>query len=632
MTAADADPEPMVGRVVPPQVVCRHGLDRPGRPPCSCPGTAHRDDLGIVRLASTDRPWPGIPPALADAVANATSADQVVSALTTGEHRLPARQQQHLLHPAGGAAAVLAPLRPGTTALDFATGWSMLPSALTSLGATVVGVDWSYSRLRCATLLNEPPCDLAVHVAPDEPLPFADQSFDVVFADIPEMDRARNGVDPGSGQDREAMLAEVHRVLKDGGTAVIGTRNPLRAARGASAQPSGGGPGARGAARRLRRLLHVLGHPAGEQELARAGFVDPRVLAAHPRRGGPHWLVWTSHLREHLMAPRAGGSRAGGFPDVLRTTGARLGAGRWMVAEYYVVANRRPGPEGVRPPLYQSLEPFRHGETPLIRSLSDARVCLTGTTDFVKVPLSTDQHRGLVTEAEKTRAARGTAFAPFAVPSPRVEQRDGVPYTVYPLIRHRRDATAAEALAAIATALDAPVPAEVASLDTTAVWRRIRSARGQDDVAELAAEALHRAIVQGHAQSRVPVGPTHGDLHIGNVLLPPTGHPLLVDWNRFEPDNPLLLDATYAAVRGHVSQSGATLAEALLAFVDGELSGPLAERAAARLGDLGRLPAATLVLLDRIVSYSRPRRRYKPWTMGPLEEATRVLTSRVEAA
>ena len=86
-----------------------------------------------------------------------------------------------------------------------------------------------------------------------------------------------------------------------------------------------------------------------------------------------------------------------------------------------------------------------------------------------------------------------------------------------------------------------------------------------------------------------------------------------------------MLDAAYAACQVDLARTGSGLAEAVRRLAATELAGPLATIAASRRGALTLAQVATLVVLDRVVSYSLPRRRYKPWTLPGVRAAVAVV-------
>jgi SAM-dependent methyltransferase len=92
--------------------------------------------------------------------------------------------------------------KPGESVLDLGCGDGQLTQRLTASGANVVGVDAS-PAMAAATRAR----GIEAREGNAEALPFADQSFDAVFSNA-----ALHWV-----RDQDAMMAEVHRVLKPGG-------------------------------------------------------------------------------------------------------------------------------------------------------------------------------------------------------------------------------------------------------------------------------------------------------------------------------------------------------------------------------------------------------------------------------
>ena len=102
------------------------------------------------------------------------------------------------------AAGVVEWLDPqaGERILDLGCGDGQLTARLVSTGADVIGVDASPTMVESARARG-----LRVENAPAEQLPFPEASFDAVFSNA-----ALHWV-----QDQDAMMREVHRVLKRGG-------------------------------------------------------------------------------------------------------------------------------------------------------------------------------------------------------------------------------------------------------------------------------------------------------------------------------------------------------------------------------------------------------------------------------
>jgi SAM-dependent methyltransferase len=102
---------------------------------------------------------------------------------------------------AGGVLELLA-ARAGERILDLGCGDGQLTQRIVATGAAVTGVDASTSMVRAARFAG-----LTVDEASAESLPYADARFDAVFSNA-ALHWVRN---------QDAMLTEVHRVLKPGG-------------------------------------------------------------------------------------------------------------------------------------------------------------------------------------------------------------------------------------------------------------------------------------------------------------------------------------------------------------------------------------------------------------------------------
>ena len=102
---------------------------------------------------------------------------------------------------AGGVVEWLA-AQPGESILDLGCGDGQLTARIAAMGANVIGVDASPQMAAAARA-----CGIKVDEAQAESLPYADRTFDAVFSNA-VLHWVR-------GQD--AMMAEVHRVLRAGG-------------------------------------------------------------------------------------------------------------------------------------------------------------------------------------------------------------------------------------------------------------------------------------------------------------------------------------------------------------------------------------------------------------------------------
>lgn len=554
-------------------------------------GAAWTDEVGIVRLATdSDEPWPGVPPAVADLARTAQGPDDILPVMLDGPRRWPVSLQRVLLHPASAVPAVLAPLRAGGSALDLGSGRLGLSPALASFGATVTRADWIYSRLRFARLMHPAPGVTDVLVGRRGLPEQLRRRFDVVFLDLEAF------------ADVPALLAEVHRLLRPSGTVVaaaidhrarLAWRAPSRALR----TPS------------LRTLTRRAGMTLHDEFVPLPDAVTPRALVPVPR------------LPAHLSAHR----RYSGAKAVAARVLGAVRASRLLATDRFLVLT----PRGAAREASVARRAVSEERKSLVLSLSDARAGVLGTATFAKVALSADQQQALTREAEKTVRARQSAFAPYVLERAHLRRREGVVSVAYPAVAVRPDDPAAAA-AVIGDALASLDPSQVSPLQHTPLWRRLTSDRGQRDIADLGAHPLWEWLSVRCHDSSVPVGPNHGDLHVDNVLVPASGRPVLVDWNRFEESNPLLLDPLYAAILLDQESSGRSFAESLELAASGRLEGSLVGRACSVRGDLDPEEATVLVLLDRVASYSLPRRRFKPWTMPPFEEAVDRVSSLVQ--
>ncbi|WP_265523738.1 phosphotransferase [Oerskovia flava] len=555
-------------------------------------GTDDADEVGIRRLSAVDPVWSDVPTVVRQTVRRATSAVEVVDAMTDETSGWSTELVRSLLHPASGGAAVLVP-PPTGRALVLGSGRHTLAPALELLGADVTRADWVYDRLRFQQLMHPTSGGLA-HLDLRAPLPWDGATFDLVWLDV---DAVRSELGP-SGATR--VLTEVGRVLDRQAVVVVDTRHAGRRAIDAARR---GSPGrVRGSS--TRRLL------------AHARVAQASVHVAVPDRDSWDQLV----PAERLAGALAAGDQRSGLKRVLSTTLRTLGGAGLLAPDRVVVAHRTDGGA----PRLSVAELAAGSPRAPVDALSDARVAVAGSR-FVKIPLSVDQHEALAQEVANTTAARSTTFAPFTLEGVRLDDVGPVRVARYPVVRATEvDLDRAEHL--LVDILDAQDSTTLAPLHSTALWTRLRSPRALRDCDEIGASALRERVLQDLGDVVVPVGATHGDLHPDNLLVPRSGQPLLVDWNRFEPYNPLFLDPAYAAVQ-LARASGGTLGEALLAIASGELDGPLVGRAADLRGELDAFQMVSVVLLDRVVSYSLPRRRYKPWTLPPLRDAVAAIST-----
>src|SRR5262245_338080 len=113
---------------------------------------------------------------------------------------------------------VRADLAPGQRVIDLGCGWAYGTLWARARGCSVVGVDLGMDQLRWAGRSLADSASLGLTNANAKALPFRDRSFDRAFS-VEMMEHVFR-------PDREAVLAEIARVLKPGGKLALSTPNP----------------------------------------------------------------------------------------------------------------------------------------------------------------------------------------------------------------------------------------------------------------------------------------------------------------------------------------------------------------------------------------------------------------------
>lgn len=111
-----------------------------------------------------------------------------------------------------------ADLRPGHAVLDLGCGWAYGTHWARALGATVTGVDLGLDQLAWARAALPDAGALRLVQANARALPYRDASFDRVVS-VEMMEHVFR-------PDRDAVFAEIARVVRPGGRVAISTPNP----------------------------------------------------------------------------------------------------------------------------------------------------------------------------------------------------------------------------------------------------------------------------------------------------------------------------------------------------------------------------------------------------------------------
>jgi len=180
---------------------------------------------------------------------------------------------------AGGVLEWLAP-QPKERILDLGCGDGQLTQRIAASGSHVMGVDASPDMVAAARVHG-----IAADHADAEALPYGDKSFDAVFSNA-----ALHWV-----RDQDAMMAEVHRVLKPGGRFV--------------AEMGGHG---NIAAIRVALMAVLTRHGYGDREDGVNYYPTPQGYTERLKRHG-------FHVQQIALIPRATPLAESGMAGWLRT-------------------------------------------------------------------------------------------------------------------------------------------------------------------------------------------------------------------------------------------------------------------------------------------------------------------------
>lgn len=523
-------------------------------PSCDLEPTA--DAFGIVRFG------PGLQSqALSSSLRTALQSEVTLSALASNAGADSGLES--LIDPHSSAIASVVGLYGGELVLCICGRWQALPTALSYLGARVVLADIDYDLARLSQVAY-PALDAPMHVDAGIGLPWSRDCFDTAFVDLLDVDRST----------ARALLNELTRVLKPGASLVIGVENGLLSA-ALRIRDRKRGRAVRNADRRRSRSLGRLWAPWADL-LNGTAWRAERVLIAHPA---------ADHLRQLLPNSQLGLRRSG-----LRGLAGRLGIGSWMARDYLVIARQDDSPSA----LGIGMELL--GESAVTIACSDVRVAIDSSTGFIKVPLAKDQEYEVADEVRRTQRAALTRFAPHVLSGVRLDTWRGRPIARYPHLEQlpRRPDDLPER---VARALSDLSIGQFAQLRDTDLFARIEKPDFPENV-RLGEFAALTQVVLCHASHRVPVGPSHGDLHSDNILVSSSGELIFVDWQRAEESNPLFVDLVSITLDFCNTTPGRPLPELYRELLEDHASGPVVD---AMKGSLGEVPL-TVALMASVLN------------------------------
>lgn len=516
----------------------------------NCGQTTSTDSLGVIRTTQIDRVWHSVPAKFRARVRQATSIADLERIGRKTSNRVKVLRSTR---PA--ALATLAEVHEGDRVLVLSSEHVAIAEAFSYLGASVTVADNVADRLRFAVLAMRRQIERAVLVDLEGRLPWADDTFDVVFVDLARLtDRGLGGA------AKRALLRELRRIARPDATAVVTTRNPLSVAlaqRDLSARLRGWP--------RLMRRLGVSGLWAPwNKAVDNTGWSVKQAYVVRPSID--HCVT----LTPAAPAPKATDRKPRSPLDRVRQS-PRLAHDMVLSLETHKGAGRQP--------LSESL--VSAGASTI--SSNAMRAAFDAPTGFAKIPLSPDQEADIRSEVGMTRRAAETAFRPVTPSDVHESEWYGKPFGRFPhLQRAEIDPRLVETM--VADALER-IPAQTRQLRETELYQRTVDPLFPNNYAK---GSLRRVaeIVGGLGDSAVPVGPAHGDLHWDNVIPTSAQTVYFVDWEGFMEEAPLFLDPLHAAVEFHATRSSQSIADGIRDFDRGLVDGPLARLAVARLGSL----------------------------------------------
>jgi SAM-dependent methyltransferase len=436
------------------------------------------------------------------------------------------------------AEALLAATGAGSRSLLLGRSGADVSTTICALGGDVVVVStgaWLAPASQ-ARVAGDP---ARVHAYSCARLPFADASFDSIFAPyLGGPDAAvESGTKPGT-----AFLEECARLLKPGGRLVITLPNPwlLAVLRSAVALlrvpvfPSG-------AVQRVQRHQAPRSPlPYSKRRLAtllrNAGLAVVADLEVWPRLGSWDILIPETGGRSRRRLLRA----ACQYPGLSRAlTLIGVAPGRCIIAETQTGARGA----AARPVLDEILTgPDGSGSVPHLIARGRTIALTSVGKAFFKIALSPEAAERQRAEIAAHRRLRDSPAARFMVDCIREGRLGRLSFAEYPLAEPIKAEREADYVAAQAEAFSLlAVGAEMQHAGSTPSWRRIFSGPSRMALASLGAEDLCVHLERSARDKRVLCGMVHGDLNLHNLMLL-SGRTVLIDWDRFEPGSPLIID------------------------------------------------------------------------------------------
>ncbi len=181
----------------------------------------------------------------------------------------------------------------------------------------------------------------------------------------------------------------------------------------------------------------------------------------------------------------------------------------------------------------------------VVRNLPNSQcVCFSLTDTFFKIALNEAAYTGIARQADATEVLQRYAIRDYVPLPAELNDTQSVHYLTCPAISPDESAPSTETqVGQILSALGRD--ARWVRLSGTALWSRINDIETRHGLERLGWASLLNALDSKLGQRMVYAGLVHGDLHAGNVLQGPDG-PVLIDWDHYEENAPLFLDAIEA--------------------------------------------------------------------------------------